>query len=145
VQNVTIRSLHLEGVAVPVSIALNWNPSYSYAEMPEGLKEVPDYWRKLAQRVPPEQGMPHFRDVQIQDLKATGAKRAFDVAGFASDPMENFRFSHLDIQAASAGSIADAADWTFTDTNIQATDGNGVVVSDSQNMKGLRTQAQKSE
>jgi len=140
VQNIDIRDLDLEGVAVPISIALNWNPSYSYAHIPSDVKNVPEYWRKLAQPVTPEQGMPHFRDVQISNIKATGAKRAFDVAGFASDPIENFRFSHLNIQAASAGTIADAANWTFTDTNIQAADGSTVVTANSRNVQGLAPQ-----
>jgi polygalacturonase len=137
VQDIKIMNLDLDGVAVPVSISLNWNPSYSYAHIPEGMKDVPEYWRKLAQPVSPEQGMPHFQNVQISDIKARGAKRAFEVSGFASDPIRNFHFSHLDIQAVSAGIIADADNWTFEDTNIQAADGKEIVTNDSQNIKGL--------
>jgi hypothetical protein len=81
--------------------------------------------------------MPHFRDVQISNLKATGAKQAFEVAGFASDPIENFQLSHLVIRSASAGAIANAANWTFTDTDIQTADNSKVAVSDSHDVKGL--------
>ena len=34
IENISIRSAALEGVATAVSITLNWNPSYSYAKMP---------------------------------------------------------------------------------------------------------------
>jgi len=137
VQNISIENLDLQGVAIPISIVLNWNPNYSYARIPADMKDIPEYWHKLAQTVPPEKGMPHFRDVRISHLKATGAKQAFEVAGFASDPIENFQLSHLIIRSASAGAIANAANWTFTDTDIQTADNSKVAVSDSHNVKGL--------
>jgi polygalacturonase len=140
VQNIEITDLDLQGVPVPISINLNWNPSYSYAQIPADMKDVPDYWHKLAQPVPPEQGIPHFRNVQISHIKATGAKRAFDVSGFASAPIENFHFSHLNIQAVSAGTIADAANWSFTDTDIQTADGSKVATSNSRDIQGLTPQ-----
>jgi hypothetical protein len=59
-------------VATPISITLNWNPSYSYAKMPENVQNPPDYWRVLTEPVPPEKGLPHFRKVTITGVKATG-------------------------------------------------------------------------
>jgi hypothetical protein len=48
-----------------------------------------------------------------------------------------FKFDHLDIQAASAGSIADAQDWTFSDIKLTTADGSTVKVTDSTNVTGL--------
>lgn len=139
VSDIEIRDVNLDGVATPISVTLNWNPSYSYAQIPADAKNIPDYWRILAHPVPPEKGMPHFRNVIISGIKATGAKRAFEVNAYPSDPIENFKFDHLDIEAATAGSIEDAANWTFTDTKIVAADGGKVTLKDSRNITGLPT------
>jgi hypothetical protein len=123
VDHITVRDVRLENVAVPVRIALNWNPQYSYAKIPPGLTNVPPYYRILAQPVPLSQGMPHLRDVTISDLIATGARSAFEVSGYASDPIQNFLFDHLNIDAKTAGTIADTENWIFQDTHIHTADG----------------------
>jgi polygalacturonase len=75
IRDITIRNVQLEGVGTPVSVTLNWNPSYSYAKMPDNVKDPADYWRVLTDPVLPEKGLPHFRQVRISGLKATGAAR----------------------------------------------------------------------
>ncbi len=140
VDRIDIRDVDLQGVAIPISVGLNWNPSYSYAQIPAGMTNVPDYWHKLATPVPPEKGLPHFHDVQISNLKATGAKQAFEVNAYPSDPIRNFKFDHLDIAAKTAGVIADAEDWTFSDTTIKTDDGSHVVLKGCKNVSGLPTQ-----
>ena len=74
VERIDIRDMDMSGVPVPVSITANWNPSYSYARIPPDMKDVPEYWYRLAAPVPPGKGYPHFRDVHISDIKASGAK-----------------------------------------------------------------------
>ena len=71
-QGIRIRNVEMQGVPHPISITMNWNPSYSYAKLPEGMKDIPDYWRVLLAPVSPEKGLPHFRDVHISDIVATG-------------------------------------------------------------------------
>ncbi|HZQ56138.1 MAG TPA: glycoside hydrolase family 28 protein [Bryobacteraceae bacterium] len=137
VDHINVRDVHLENVAVPVRVALNWNPRYSYAQIPPGIQNVPPYYRILAQPVPTSQGMPHLRDVQISDLTATGARSAFEVSGYPSDPIEDFLFEHLNIAAKAAGTIADAENWTFIDTEIHTADGSHIVLKDCRNIKGL--------
>lgn len=41
------------------------------------------------------------------------------VHGYPNDPIEDFRFNRLDIQAQTAGTITDARDWTFTSNRHQ--------------------------
>jgi hypothetical protein len=137
VDHINVRDVHLENVAVPVRVALNWNPRYSYAQIPPGIQNVPPYYRILAQPVPTSQGMPHLRDVQISDLTATGARSAFEVSGYPSAPIEDFLFEHLNIAAKAAGTIADAENWTFIDTEIHTADGSHIVLKDCRNIKGL--------
>jgi polygalacturonase len=137
VENIDISNVAMQGVAVPVSITLNWNPSYSYAQIPPESKNVPDYWRKLAEPVPPEKGMPHFRNARISGIQATGAKRAFEVNAYPSAPVENFRFDHMGIEAVSAGTIEGVVNWTFADTVLKIQDRSKVTVKNSRDVKGL--------
>lgn len=121
-QEIRIHDLNLEGVAIPIRINMNWNPSYSYAEIPAGMKDVPPYYAVLAMHVPEEKGLPHFSDVHIWNIHATGAKTAILVAAYPNATLDNFRLDHLDIEAATAGSIANARNWQMTDNNIRTAD-----------------------
>jgi polygalacturonase len=130
-ENIRIHDLTLEGVAIPIHITMNWNPSYSYAAIPAGMTDVPDYYKVLATPVPEAQGLPHFRNVHISYVKATGARQAFNVSAYAQAPLEDFRIDHLDIEAATAGTIANAKNWKLEDNKIQTADGSQVKFADS--------------
>lgn len=130
-ENIRIHDLTLEGVAIPIHITMNWNPSYSYAVIPPGLQDVPPYYKVLATPVPEAQGLPHFRDVHIWNIKATGAREAFNVSAYPNAPLEDFRLDHLDIETARAGTIANAKNWTMVDNNIRTADGSKVTFTDS--------------
>jgi hypothetical protein len=137
IENITIRNVEMSGVATPVSVSLNWNPSYSYARIPEGMQGYPDYWKVLTAPVPPEKGIPHFRDVSISDIKATGAQRAFQVSSHPDAPLLRFRLQNIDIEAKTAGSIAGAQDWTFSGVTLKTADGSRVDLKDSREVQGL--------
>jgi hypothetical protein len=137
IQNIVIHDIDMQGVGTPISITLNWNPSYSYAKMPEGIANPPDYWRVLTEAVSPEKGLPHFRNVKISNIKAVGAQRAFSVGSYKDSPLQNFEFKNLDIEAKVAGSIQYAADWTFVDTHIRTADGSLVTLKDCRSVTGL--------
>jgi polygalacturonase len=130
--DIRIHDLTFTGVAVPISINMNWNPAYSYAKLPEGTdpKAVPPYWIPLTTPVPEEQGLPHFSDVHIWNIKATGAKKAFSVSAYPNAPLVNFKLDHLDIEALTAGTITDAKNWTLTDNTIKTADGSQVTITD---------------
>jgi polygalacturonase len=126
--DIRIHDLTLEGVATPIHMVMNWNPSYSYATLPPGAKDVQAYWITLTTKVPPEKGLPHFRDVHIWNIKATGAKQAFNVSAYPNAPLEDFRFDHLQIEAQTAGTIANTKDWQFADNTIKTADGTKVTL-----------------
>jgi hypothetical protein len=137
IENITIRNVEMTGVATPISVSLNWNPAYSYAKIPAGMTEYPEYWKTLTAPVDPEKGAPRFRDVSISGVKATGAQRAFQIASRPDWPLLRFRFQNLDIEAGSAGSIAGAEGWTFDGVKFKFGDGSHVEVKDSRNIEGL--------
>jgi polygalacturonase len=124
--DIRIHDLTLEGVAIPIHITMNWNPSYSYANLPAGSKNVPPYWITLTTKVPEQQGLPHFSDVHIWNIKATGATQAFNVSAYPNATLDNFRLDHVDIEAKTAGFIANAQDWKFGDNRIKTVDGSQV-------------------
>jgi polygalacturonase len=136
-ENIRIHDLTLTGVPVVLRITMNWNPSYSYAKIPDGITDYPAYWKVLATPVPEAQGRAHFHDVHIFNVKATGAKTAFEVDAFPEVPVDHFTLDHLDLQASTAGHISDARDWTFADTILTIADGSVVTLSDVVNVTGI--------
>ncbi|MGO9261049.1 MAG: glycoside hydrolase family 28 protein [Bryobacteraceae bacterium] len=137
IENITIQGMEMENVATPLSVTFNWNPTFSYAKMPEGVKNPPDYWRVLTEPVPPEKGMPHLRKVRISDIHATGARQAFSVVSYKDSPLLDFELKNIRIEARTAGSIANAEGWKFTGTVILAADGSSVALKDCQAVTGL--------
>jgi polygalacturonase len=133
--NVRIHDLQLDGVAVPVQITMNWNPSYSYATIPPGLTDVPSYYQVLATPVPPGQGLAHFHNVHIWNVQATGAKRAFDVSATPEAPLTDFVLDHIAIAAKSAGSVADARNWTLSRVAVHTEDGSRLIFRDTGGLK----------
>ncbi len=130
-RDIRIHDLTLEGVAIPIHITLNWDPSYSYATLPAGMRNIPPYWATLTTKVPEAQGLPHFSDVHIWNIKATGARAAFSVSAYPDATLDNFRLDHLQIEAAAAGTIADTRNWRITDSTIKTADGSKPVFTNS--------------
>jgi len=136
-ENIRLHDFNMTGPRVVLSITMNWNPSYSYAAIPETEKDYPAYWKVLATPVPEEKGRAHFHDVHIWNIKATGAKTAFQVDAFAQLPVDHFILDHMQIQAQTAGHIADAKDWKFSDVSLTIADGSVVALSDASDITGI--------
>jgi polygalacturonase len=128
--DIRIHDLTLEGVAITIHITMNWNPSYSYATLPPGSKNVPAYWITLATKVPEQQGLPHFNNVHIWNVKATGATQAFDVRAYPNATLDDFQINNLNIEARTAGLIANAKNWTLTGNQINTADGSKLSLTD---------------
>lgn len=146
IENIRISHVYATDVPTVLGITMNWNPAYSYAtapagNLPEGMVAAPDYWRTLLTPVAPERGIPHFRDIQISDLKATGARQAFAVSSHADAPLEGFVLRNMEIEARSAGSIQNADGWRCENVRVTAADGDHVVLhvalKDSRDVIGL--------
>jgi polygalacturonase len=132
---IRIHDIDLENVPVAIHVTLNWNPKYSYATLPPGTTAVPEYWKVLTAPVPEQSGLAHFRNVWISNLHATGAKQAFDVSAYPNAPLENFHLSAIQIEAETAGTVANASNWTLTDVNVKSADGSKIQFKDDVGMK----------
>ena len=111
-EQVTVEDLEMVDVAYPFSFQFNWNPAYSYCEVPKDYKgEIPKRWDLLTGKVAEEDGMPHARNIMIQGVTAThrreykGVSEAFDIQGFEDSPFENFTFRDIAIEAKEFGRI----------------------------------------
>jgi polygalacturonase len=136
-ENLRVHDLHLTGVKVPIEVNLNWNPNYSYATLPAGMKDVPSYWKTLTEHVPEDKGLPHFADVHIWNIEATGAREAIEIAAYPNAKLKDFRIDHVNIAATAAGSIADTGGMELDDIHLTVPDGSGLKTSDDVNLHGL--------
>jgi len=118
-ENLRLYDFTMKGTPVVIRITMNWNPSYSYAEIPKDIKDYPAYWKVLATPVPREKGIAHFHDVRIWNVKATGATTAFEVDGYREVPLDRFSLANLDIEAEKGGHIYDVKAWQFTDAKLR--------------------------
>jgi len=137
VEDISIHDIDMRGVPTAFSITFNWNPSYSYAKIPPGLADVPDYYAVLAQEVPREKGIPHLRNVTIYNLKASGSREAFSVGSYPDSPLQDLTFRNIEIQAERGGQIQNAENWKFGNTRIQTADGSHVALKESRGVTGL--------
>lgn len=140
-EDIRIHDMTLIDTPVVLRINMNWNPSYSYAAIPADLKSYPAYYKVLSTPVPADKGLPHFHDVHIWNIKATGAKTAFEVNAYPSAPLLDFTLDHLQIQAATAGHIDDAKDWKFSNISLTTADGSVVALSNDSNITGIASRA----
>ncbi len=140
-ENLRLHDFTMVNTPVVLRITMNWNPSYSYAQIPPGITDIPSYWKILATPVPEEQGIAHFHDVRIWNIKATGAKTAFEVDGYKQAPLARFQLDNLDIQAKTGGHINDAKDWQFSNVFLKFAEGGAIELADELGVKGLPADA----
>lgn len=129
IQNIRVSHLSLSGVHTVFPFDLDWNPAYSYCRLPENYKgAIPAHWKALIEPVPPLCGIPQFRDIEISHVKAEclspkGENRAFYARAYAQKPIENVRFSDVDLTTDGAGSLRFCKDWSFENTVIRVPGG----------------------
>jgi hypothetical protein len=137
IRRIRVRDIRMQGVKTVVGINLNWNPEYSYARIPEGITDMPPYWRTLATPVPAEQGIPRIDDVRISDVIARGSQVLFDARAYPEAPMRDFVFSRMDLEALRGGVIANAERWRFERCRLKTADGSLPVLEHSSDVVGL--------
>jgi polygalacturonase len=135
--NIRLHDFTLTNIPVVLRVTMNWNPSYSYARIPDTEHNYPTYWKVLSTPVPEAQGIAHVHDVHIWNIKATGAKTIFEVDAFPQAPLERFQLDHWQVDAQTAGHIADAKDWKFSDLTFHIEDGTTPDLIDDTNVTGL--------
>lgn len=135
VEDVLIRGLKMENVPLPFTFTLNWNPSYSYATIPEGITDYPNYWRVMNTPVlPVERGYCLFRNIRIENVEVIGASRIFTAAGLPEKTVQNLTFSNITAAGKEAGHIEYAENWTMKNVMLSTDSGEPVKISNSKNV-----------
>ena len=135
VEDILIRDLRMENVSMPFTFTLNWQPSYSYPELPSGTQEIPSYWRVLATPVlPPERGLCEFRNITIEDVRVVGAARVFSAAGLREKPIINLKWINVTASAYEAGFIDNARNWTMKNVTLHTADDKPLTMTDCKNV-----------
>jgi hypothetical protein len=123
ISKVDISRVRLQDVPVAMRILFNWAPDYSSVTIPPEMPNVPDYWKLLAAPVPGIKGMVKISDIHLRDVRAVGARTAFEVEGFKEVPLDRFTFEDVYLDALTAGYIRNATSWRFIRSKIDAVDG----------------------
>jgi polygalacturonase len=137
VEDISIHDVDMRDVPTAFSVTFDWNPSYSYARIPAGLLNPPEYYQVLAREVARSQGLPHLKNVRISNIKATGSRDAFSVGAYEDAPLRGVTFRNVDIEAQRAGAIQNAENWKFENTRIRTADSSKVQLKSSRNVTGL--------
>ncbi len=121
--NIYISNIEMNNVRVPFDVTLNWNPSYSYASLENYKGTIPEYWKVMLEEVPPEKGIPEFRDVYISDITASNAETAINVSGIKDSYITNFNLNNIKISAKRPGQIRYTKNWRLDDVQIISSNG----------------------
>lgn len=120
IEDVHLADFQLHGVPTVLRITMNWNPAYSRAVLPAAeIAQAPRHWLALSTPVPAEQGRTQVSGVHVENLRAHGARTAFEVDACAEAPLRDFRFTDLDLQAQRGGHVQDVLGWRFAHCHMQ--------------------------
>jgi len=134
VERVRFHDVSMENVDVAFQWVLNWFPQFSYPEIPEGITGIPDHWRVMTAKIPADQAIPHFHDIEIDGVRAIGTRVAFEVEAAPEKPLENIHLKNLEIRAQTSGGIRHARNWTAENVALVPADHQPVSLQDSSNV-----------
>lgn len=138
----TVEDIHfehctLDSVGNAFMFTMNWNPAYSYSTLPAGynIDSVPAHWKTILHKVePPGNGIPHFKNIFVSGITATGVKKIINAAGLKESLLQDFHFKDLRVQGKAAGDINYAQGWKFSNVILSAEDGKKLNLKDTGNM-----------
>lgn len=135
VKDILVRGLKMDGVILPFTFTLNWNPSYSYATIPEGMTNYPAFWKVMNTPVTPvEKGYCEFSNIRIENVQAINANRIFTAEGLPAKMILNVTFSNIKAQGKEAGTIQFAKNWIMKDVKLQTDNGEPLKLVNSENV-----------
>lgn len=139
VEDICISNVTADGVRCVLSAEMNWNPSYSYSELPsqyEG-KELEEHWKAMLTPVEPkEKGYPFFRNVYMANVKAVNVQQFILTSGTNDSlRLENFGLYNMDIEAIRAGKIAFSDGFSLKEIKLKTIENRKLELIDNINIK----------
>ena len=112
-------------VKYPFHFFLNWNPAYSYCELPLGYEgDLPAHWEKLLEAIPASVPKTKVSDITIENVTAwnepeyDGISRAFHMEGFEDQPIEHVVFKNVSLACREFGVINHTKDIEFQNVTV---------------------------
>jgi polygalacturonase len=92
ISDLSYKDITMEGVVTPIQITM-------YYGGPKGGADA-------ASTMPVTRLTPHFHDIHIENLKATGARSAIEIEGLPESPVQGIVLKNVQIEAAKGAKIA---------------------------------------
>lgn len=112
IKDVIVENLEMVNVKYPFHLFLNWNPAYSYCELPKGYEgEIPPHWEKLLRQLPDSIPKTKVSGLTIQNVTSRneesydGISRAFHIEGFEDMPIKDLTFKNMSLSCKEFGVI----------------------------------------
>ncbi|MEL0456506.1 glycosyl hydrolase family 28 protein [Flavobacteriaceae bacterium SZ-1-7] len=137
VEDIYLENIKMDTVRTFMQVGMNWNPAYSYSELPEEFNEddIPEHWKKMLMKVEPEKGIPTFKNITLSNINVKGATTAINVSGIEQSIVENVTLNNVHIEAKKAGQISYSADWTLNNVRVIAEDNSKVLLKHTSNIE----------
>lgn len=135
IEDIQVENVQADGVRSFCVVTLNWNPSYSYATLPKGIKEIPSHWKVMLEEVPEEKGLPYIRNVSVEDCHAINVKTAIQVSGTEKSYISGFKFKNVSISAENAGHLSFIRNWLIEGLTIRTPGAEELKIDNAQKLK----------
>jgi hypothetical protein len=141
VENIRIHDIVMEDVDTVFAFGTGGRNDYVVPAPLRGT-ELPPYWKTITQPVEPaERGIPEYRNISFERVRATRAKVAFNVTGRSERPLRDFHFTDVHVEAEQPGAIRQAASWTMDQVVIASAAARPVTLADCERVAAPATAA----
>lgn len=146
VDDIDVVNCHGEKLKNFLQVTVNWNPTYSYATLPEGITEMPEHWKVMTQEVPKEQGIPNFSNVRVSNCSSVDTREdAFHVEGIEDSYITGFVVKDVKVSASRTGYLKYVKNWTLENVEITSKDGKELLVENNKKVKMKNVVVNKSD
>jgi len=137
VENIYVHDIEMNNVGTMLRVTMDWNPAYSYSTLPKeySYDSIPNHWKVFLEKVGPEKGTPHFKNVHLSAMKGTVRGSAISIAGMKESPIESYYLTDIEIEARTPGDISYAKGWKFKNVSIKTTNGGVLKFQNSTDME----------
>ncbi len=135
IENINIHDIEMKNVDIAISASLNWNPSYSYASVGKDTKDIPKHWKVMLEKVSPEDGLPHFKNISVSNIEAKNCKTAISLRGIENSHLENFSFKNMEMTTKSAGVIEYTDGLNLNNVVINSEDNSSIKMENNKKFK----------
>ena len=136
VENIYVHNIEMNNVGTMLRATMDWNPAYSYSTLPKGYSydSIPNHWKVFLEKVGPEKGTPHFKNVHLAAMKGSVRGAAISISGMKESPVEYYFLTDIEVDARSQGDISFAKGWKFKNVSLKTKDNNTLKVQNSSDM-----------